>query len=310
VRARPASTSARGPSLPLVRPVTFPPTARRLPADPLGSPCRTEFLRCMEEMVVPFAREGRLVRDAYAVLGLQRGASDAEVRAAWRDAARRTHPDVGGDAVAFRRAREAYEILIDPVQRAAHDRLLDARSDPHQGGAHRGRATTWPEDTSARRPSAPRRPASPWQARRDRRWEWMLIVANVAVVLRAIVLLRGGGVTPPRTGAFSFTLPADGVTLWVASMDLLRVPWLFLVLAAAAVALLVAELVQERSGGAPLLDAEQRSVARFVQTAVPVPLATGVALAALVIVVQLAIALLVIAAFIVGLVLVFRVLSG
>jgi hypothetical protein len=261
-------------------------------------------------MVVPFAREGRLVRDAYAVLGLTRGASDDEVRAAWRDAARRTHPDVGGDAVAFRRAREAYEILIDPVQRAAHDRLLDARSAGPTDDPHRGRATTAQADTSAPRPSTPHRPASSRPGSRDRWWEWMLIVANIVVVLRAIALLRGGAVTPPRTGGFAFPLPADGVALWVASMDLLDVPWLFLVLSAAAVALLAAELVQERSGGAPLLDAEQRSVARFFQTAVPVPLAMGVALAALVIVVQLAIALLVIAAFIGGVVLVFRVLSG
>jgi hypothetical protein len=259
---------------------------------------------------VPFAREGRLVGDAYAVLGLTRAATEAEVRAAWRDAARRTHPDVGGDAVAFRRAREAYEILIDPVQRAAHDRLLDARSARYEGGAHRGPATTGPADTSAPRPSAPHPSASRRPGSRDRRWEWMLIVANVVVVLRAIALLRDGGVTPPRTGAFYFSLPADGVALWVASMDLFGVPWLFLVLAAAAVALLVAELVQERSGGAPLLDAEQRSVARFVQTALPVPLAVGVALAALVFVVQLAIALLVIAAFVVGVVIVFRVLTG
>ena len=259
---------------------------------------------------MPFAREGRLVRDAYAVLGLTRADTEAEVRAAWRDAARRTHPDVGGDAVAFRRAREAYEILIDPVQRAAHDRLLDARSAGPVGDRDHDRSYASTTDTSAPRPSAPHPSASCRPGSRDRRWEWMLIVANVVVVLRAIALLRDGGVTPPRTGAFYFSLPADGVALWVASMDLLRVPWLFIVLAAAAVALLVAELVQERSGGAPLLDAEQRSVARFVQTAVPVPLAVGVALAALVIVVQLAIALLVIAAFVVGVVLVFRVLTG
>jgi hypothetical protein len=263
----------------------------------------------MEEMVVPFAREGRLVRDAYAVLGLTRGASDDEVRAAWRDAARRTHPDVGGDAVAFRRAREAYEILIDPVQRAAHDRLLDARSAGPTDDPHRGRATTAQADTSAPRPSAPHRPASPRPGSRDRRWESVLLAANVVVVVRAIALLRGGGVTPPRTGAFDLPLPADGVALWVASMDLFDVPWVFLVLAGVAVALLVAELVQERSGGAPLLDAEQRSVARFVQTALPVPLAMGVVLTAVALLLQLVIMMLVVAAFFVGVRIVLMVLT-
>jgi hypothetical protein len=83
-------------------------------------------------------------------------------------------------------------------------------------------------------------------------------------------------------------------------MNLLGLPWLFLVLAAGSVALLVGELVQERSGGAPLLDADQRSVARFVQMALPAPLALGVALAAVVLVVQLVITLLVVAVFFVG----------
>jgi hypothetical protein len=92
-------------------------------------------------------------------------------------------------------------------------------------------------------------------------------------------------------------------------MDLLGVPWLFLVLAAAAVALLVAELVQERSGGAPLLVAEQRYVARFVQVALPAPLVVGVALAALALLVQLAITMLVIVAFIVGARLMFAILA-
>jgi hypothetical protein len=253
----------------------------------------------MEEMVVPFAHGGGFVGDAYAVLGLARGATEVEVRAAWRDAARRTHPDVGGDAVAFRRARGAYEILIDPLRRAAHDRLLDARSAGPMGDARHGRTTAWPPGAGA-----PRRPAP-----RDRRWEWVLIVANVVVVLRALALLRGGGVTPPWRGAFGLPLPADGVAVWVASMDLLGLPWLFLVLAAASVALLVGELVQERSGGAPLLDATQRSVARLVQMALPAPLALGVALAAVALVVQLVITLLVTAAFIVGIWIVFTLLT-
>jgi len=253
----------------------------------------------MEEMVVPFAREGRRVGDAYAILGLPRGASEAEVRAAWRDAARRTHPDVGGDAVAFRRAREAYGILIDPVQRAAHDRRLDARS--------AGPIEDLDERPTGAPPSDPGGSARP--ARRDRRWEWVLLLANVVVVLRAIALLRGGGVTPPRRGAFGLPLPADGVAGWVASMNLFDVPWVFLVVAGVAVALLVAELVQERSGGAPLLDAEQLSVARFVQTALPVPLAVGVALAVVALLVQLVITLLVIGAVLAGVWLLLVVLS-
>jgi len=254
----------------------------------------------VKEIGVRSVHGSRSVGDAYAVLGLERGATDAEVRAAWRDAARRTHPDVGGDAVAFRRAREAYEILIDPERRAAHDRLLDARS--------AGRSTDPPPPRSApyrtADPSVPRTPPSAhrWASRRTfgrtfGRREWMLLAANVVVVLRAIDILRGGTVNPPWPGTFLLPLPADGVGLWVLSMNLLGVPWLFLVLAAGATALLVAELVHERTERTPLLDAQQRSTARLVQTALPAPLALGAVLTVVAAVLQLVVAVLLFVAF-------------
>jgi len=65
--------------------------------------------------------------DAYAVLGIVRSASGPEVRSAWRRAARATHPDTGGDTVAFCAASEAYRTLDDPARRAAHDLLLEGR---------------------------------------------------------------------------------------------------------------------------------------------------------------------------------------
>jgi hypothetical protein len=269
----------------------------------------------VEETDVPFARDEGRVRDAYAVLGLPRRATEADVRAAWREAARRTHPDVGGDPVAFREARAAYEILIDPVQRAAHDRLLDARnaapsahpaqhvtpSPPPRGPERSGAGRGGNRRTS---PDAPR-PSASW----DPRWRWVLLAANVVVLLRAIALLGGGGVSPPRASRFDYPLPADGVALWVASIDLLGLPWLFLALSAAAVALLVAELVHERSGGAPLLGAVPVSVARFVQTALPAPLAVGVALTAAALLVQLLITLMIFAVFLLGIWLVLVVLT-
>lgn len=70
----------------------------------------------------------RTVRDAYAVLGVARAATHAEIRSAWRRAARATHPDLGGDVEAFHVAAAAYEILGDPRLRRAHDLLLDARA--------------------------------------------------------------------------------------------------------------------------------------------------------------------------------------
>lgn len=65
-------------------------------------------------------------RDPYEVLGLQRSASEQEVKKAFRALARELHPDVNAhDPQAeekFKEAAEAYEILSDPERRATFDR--------------------------------------------------------------------------------------------------------------------------------------------------------------------------------------------
>jgi curved DNA-binding protein CbpA len=60
--------------------------------------------------------------DPYAVLGVSRGADQARIHAAYRDAVRRTHPDAGGSSAAFEDVQDAYELLRDPARRAAWDR--------------------------------------------------------------------------------------------------------------------------------------------------------------------------------------------
>ena len=59
----------------------------------------------------------------YDALGLRRDATPAQVRAAYRAAARTHHPDKGGDARAFAAVRAAFETLGDPARRAAYDAL-------------------------------------------------------------------------------------------------------------------------------------------------------------------------------------------
>jgi hypothetical protein len=61
-------------------------------------------------------------QDLYAVLGVGPDVDDDGLRRAWRQVARRTHPDVGGDRAEFEQAREAYEILTAPDRRRAYDR--------------------------------------------------------------------------------------------------------------------------------------------------------------------------------------------
>jgi DnaJ domain len=61
----------------------------------------------------------------YARLGLTPDADQAQVTAAFRGKARMLHPDVPGtgDAAAFIAVRQAYDVLSDPVRRAAYDRV-------------------------------------------------------------------------------------------------------------------------------------------------------------------------------------------
>ena len=66
-------------------------------------------------------------RDYYDVLGLSRGASDAELKKAHRKLSRKYHPDVNKDdpkaADRFSEVQEAYDVLSDKEKRAAYDQF-------------------------------------------------------------------------------------------------------------------------------------------------------------------------------------------
>src|SRR5204863_2757453 len=82
-------------------------------------------------------------RDYYEVLGVSKGASEAEVKKAYRRLARKLHPDVNpGDKAAqkrFQEVQEAYEVLRDEEKRRAYDRF--GHAGPGQGFDPRGAGT-------------------------------------------------------------------------------------------------------------------------------------------------------------------------
>jgi molecular chaperone DnaJ len=74
-------------------------------------------------------------RDYYEVLGLKKGANDDEIKKAFRQMARKNHPDVNKDdpeaETRFKEINEAYQVLSDPQKRAAYDHYGHAGTDPN-----------------------------------------------------------------------------------------------------------------------------------------------------------------------------------
>ncbi len=76
-------------------------------------------------------------RDYYDVLGVSKGASDSEIKSAYRKLARQYHPDVSQEDNAeekFKEVSEAYEVLSDSQKRAQYDQFGHAGTQGGFGG--------------------------------------------------------------------------------------------------------------------------------------------------------------------------------
>ena len=77
-------------------------------------------------------------RDYYEVLGVDKSASEAEIKSAFRKLAKKYHPDVSKEpdaAEKFKEAQEAYAVLSDEQKRKQYDQYGHAAFDQMNGGA-------------------------------------------------------------------------------------------------------------------------------------------------------------------------------
>ncbi len=74
------------------------------------------------------------MRDLYEILGVNRDATEDDIKRAYRRRARELHPDTGGDEEEFKELTTAYEVLKNPTARQNYDRFGDPRGPGGTGG--------------------------------------------------------------------------------------------------------------------------------------------------------------------------------
>ena len=110
--------------------------------------------------------------EALGVLGLEVGATEEQVKAAYRSLSKRVHPDAGGSTTLFLRLQEAYERLTEAPG-------FDDGAEPSDTTSESSRGASDPADDAP--PQGPRRSL--------RWWEWPFLAGLGPTSLRGCVAL-------------------------------------------------------------------------------------------------------------------------
>ncbi|MEQ1699830.1 MAG: DnaJ domain-containing protein [Ilumatobacteraceae bacterium] len=133
-------------------------------------------------------------RTFYEVLDVPMDADAAQIRAAYRRAARANHPDTQGEASAGRMAavNQAWQVLQDPARRREYDRSL--------GGT--GRASR-PDEPSYADPVPPfveprHNPLARYQDPPRIPWRFMGVMLGLGIAVVVLGVLTAGDPVPPK----------------------------------------------------------------------------------------------------------------
>jgi hypothetical protein len=148
-------------------------------------------------------------KDLYAVLGLARGATDEEIRVAFRNLAVENHPDKHPEdakaALRFKRLNAAYQVLRDPEKKDQYDQLTAPIEDF-------GEALARPVAPASVPPRA-YEPEVRYRRRRVRRTVWSGWKLFVGALLSVSVVMLGLSMILDHHGSEASDVPAASPTL-------------------------------------------------------------------------------------------------